>query len=55
MGPEGGSGGGTVLATGTPEKLITVEESYTGRYLKPILIRDTERTEALELQTSETV
>ncbi|UQZ33783.1 excinuclease ABC subunit UvrA [Paenibacillus sp. PK3_47] len=55
MGPEGGSGGGTVLATGTPEKLITVEESYTGRYLKPILLRDTERTKALELQTSDTV
>ncbi|MEK3717833.1 excinuclease ABC subunit UvrA [Paenibacillus sp. FSL R7-0333] len=55
MGPEGGSGGGTVLATGTPEKLITVEESYTGRYLKPVLIRDTERTQAMELQTSETV
>lgn len=55
MGPEGGSGGGTVLATGTPEKLITVAESYTGKYLKPILIRDTERTEALQLQTSETV
>ncbi|WP_238651049.1 excinuclease ABC subunit UvrA [Paenibacillus piscarius] len=55
MGPEGGSGGGTVLATGTPEKLITVEESYTGRYLKPILLRDTERTQALELQPSETV
>ncbi|WP_405104681.1 excinuclease ABC subunit UvrA [Paenibacillus sp. FSL K6-1217] len=55
MGPEGGSGGGTVLATGTPEKLISVEESYTGRYLKPVLIRDTERTQAMELQTSETV
>ncbi|MRN54352.1 excinuclease ABC subunit UvrA [Paenibacillus monticola] len=55
MGPEGGSGGGTVLATGTPEKIITVTESYTGRYLKPVLIRDTERTEALMLQTSETV
>ncbi|WP_438493110.1 excinuclease ABC subunit UvrA [Paenibacillus sp. IHBB 3054] len=55
MGPEGGSGGGTVLATGTPEKLITVAESYTGKYLKPILIRDTERTKALQLQTSETV
>lgn len=55
MGPEGGSGGGTVLATGTPEKLITVAESYTGKYLKPILIRDTERTEALQLQMSETV
>ncbi|MFC6648278.1 MULTISPECIES: excinuclease ABC subunit UvrA [Paenibacillus] len=55
MGPEGGSGGGTVLATGTPEKLISVEESYTGRYLKPVLIRDTERTLAMELQPSETV
>ncbi|WP_340005295.1 excinuclease ABC subunit UvrA [Paenibacillus sp. FSL K6-0276] len=54
MGPEGGSGGGTVLATGTPEKLITVTESYTGKYLKPVLIRDTERTEALMLETAET-
>lgn len=54
MGPEGGSGGGTVLATGTPEKLITVAESYTGKYLKPVLIRDTERTKALMLETAET-
>ncbi|OKP90650.1 excinuclease ABC subunit A [Paenibacillus sp. P3E] len=55
MGPEGGSGGGTVLATGTPEKIIKVEESYTGRYLKPVLLRDTERTKALELQTSDNI
>ncbi|MEK4483313.1 excinuclease ABC subunit UvrA [Paenibacillus sp. FSL R5-0876] len=55
MGPEGGSGGGTVLATGTPEKIITVTESYTGKYLKPVLIRDTERTEALMLETAETL
>lgn len=55
IGPEGGSGGGTVLATGTPEKLITVEESYTGKYLKPVLLRDTERTKAMELQPTETV
>lgn len=54
MGPEGGSGGGIVLATGTPEKIITVTESYTGKYLKPVLIRDTERTEALMLETAET-
>ncbi|WP_313639466.1 ATP-binding cassette domain-containing protein, partial [Paenibacillus sp.] len=54
MGPEGGSGGGTILATGTPEKIITVTESYTGKYLKPVLIRDTERTEALMLETAET-
>ncbi|WP_379135483.1 excinuclease ABC subunit UvrA [Paenibacillus sp. sgz500958] len=48
MGPEGGSGGGTVLATGTPEQLVKVEESYTGKYLKPVLIRDTERTKKLQ-------
>ncbi|MFD1776571.1 excinuclease ABC subunit UvrA [Paenibacillus rhizophilus] len=53
MGPEGGSGGGTVIATGTPEKIIEVSESYTGKYLKPILLRDTARTEALMLQAVE--
>ncbi|NGM82371.1 excinuclease ABC subunit UvrA [Paenibacillus sp. 7124] len=53
MGPEGGSGGGTVVATGTPEKIIEVPESYTGKYLKPILHRDRERTEALTLQAAE--
>ncbi|MGG1617628.1 excinuclease ABC subunit UvrA [Paenibacillus sp. NRS-1782] len=47
LGPEGGSGGGTILATGTPEQLVKVEESYTGRYLKPILERDTQRSLAL--------
>ncbi|AIQ65812.1 excinuclease ABC subunit A [Paenibacillus stellifer] len=53
MGPEGGSGGGTVIATGTPEQIIEVPDSYTGKYLKPVLLRDTERTEALDLQTAE--
>ncbi|KOR76321.1 excinuclease ABC subunit UvrA [Paenibacillus solani] len=47
LGPEGGSGGGTIIATGTPEELVKVPESYTGRYLKPILERDTKRTEEL--------
>ncbi|MBQ2061979.1 MAG: excinuclease ABC subunit UvrA [Oscillospiraceae bacterium] len=37
LGPEGGSGGGTVVATGTPEEVARVEESYTGQYLKRIL------------------
>lgn len=37
MGPEGGDEGGMVLATGTPEDIIQVEESYTGRYLKRVL------------------
>ena len=39
MGPEGGSGGGTVVATGIPEEICEVEESYTGQYLKGILNR----------------
>lgn len=37
LGPEGGDGGGTILATGTPEKLAQVPESYTGKYLKEVL------------------
>ncbi len=37
MGPEGGDGGGTVVATGTPEQIASCEESYTGQYLKEVL------------------
>jgi excinuclease ABC subunit A len=37
MGPEGGTGGGTVVATGSPEKVAGVEKSYTGQFLKPLL------------------
>jgi excinuclease ABC subunit A len=37
IGPEGGDGGGTVVATGTPEEVALVEASHTGRYLKPML------------------
>ncbi|WP_424967523.1 excinuclease ABC subunit UvrA [Dinoroseobacter sp. S375] len=37
IGPEGGDGGGTVVATGTPEKVAEVAESHTGHYLKPML------------------
>ncbi|CAM4463104.1 excinuclease ABC subunit UvrA [Paenibacillus macerans] len=48
LGPEGGSGGGTVIATGTPEEVVKVENSYTGRYLAPILERDAKRTKELE-------
>lgn len=43
LGPEGGDGGGTVVATGTPESICKVPQSYTGRFLKPVL----ERTKAL--------
>lgn len=37
LGPEGGEGGGTIIATGTPEEIATVSESYTGHYLKKVL------------------
>ncbi|WP_138753664.1 excinuclease ABC subunit UvrA [Paenibacillus sinopodophylli] len=47
LGPEGGNGGGMIVATGTPEQVIKVEQSYTGKYLKPILERDRARTVAL--------
>ncbi len=39
MGPEGGDGGGTVVAQGTPEEICRVKESFTGKYLKPYLDR----------------
>jgi excinuclease ABC subunit A len=37
MGPEGGNGGGTIVATGTPEQVAKNEKSYTGQFLKTIL------------------
>lgn len=43
LGPEGGDGGGTIIATGTPEEVAEAKQSYTGKYLKPILDRDRER------------
>ncbi|MCP3741549.1 excinuclease ABC subunit UvrA [Rossellomorea sp. BNER] len=43
LGPEGGDKGGTIVAQGTPEKVAEVKGSYTGKYLKPILVRDRDR------------
>lgn len=40
LGPEGGEGGGTIIATGTPEEIAQNKASYTGQYLKPVLERD---------------
>ena len=37
LGPEGGSGGGTLVACGTPEEVAACEASYTGQYLKKVL------------------
>ncbi|MEC1267702.1 excinuclease ABC subunit UvrA [Bacillus vallismortis] len=52
LGPEGGDGGGTIVASGTPEDITEVEESYTGRYLKPVMERDKKRMKSL-LDTKE--
>lgn len=47
LGPEGGDGGGQIVATGTPESIIKQKESFTGKYLKEIIDRDSKRMEAL--------
>ncbi len=47
MGPEGGGKGGWVLAEGTPEHVASIEKSYTGHYLRPMLERDQARELAL--------
>ncbi|MCY8947351.1 excinuclease ABC subunit UvrA [Bacillus atrophaeus] len=54
LGPEGGAGGGTIVASGTPEDVMEVKESYTGHYLKPVVERDRKRMKAL-IKAKETV
>ena len=39
IGPEGGDGGGEIVATGTPEDIVTEPRSWTGRFLKELLLR----------------
>jgi excinuclease ABC subunit A len=43
LGPDGGDGGGEIIAVGTPEEVAAVERSYTGQYLKPLLARQAGR------------
>ena len=45
LGPEGGDRGGQIIATGTPEEIVKVEQSYTGKYLQPVIERDRKRME----------
>ena len=47
LGPEGGEGGGEIVATGTPEAIAANERSYTGAYLKPLLARGDQRRAAV--------
>ena len=53
LGPEGGEGGGEIIATGTPEQIAENERSYTGKYLKKILERDNERMKKLIQETEQ--
>ncbi|WP_210395839.1 excinuclease ABC subunit UvrA [Motiliproteus sediminis] len=42
LGPEGGINGGQIIATGTPEQIAAAQQSHTGRFLKPLLARDSQ-------------
>ena len=46
LGPEGGEKGGTIVAAGTPEEIVKVKKSYTGKYLKPVLAEKISRKAA---------
>jgi excinuclease ABC subunit A len=46
LGPEGGSGGGEIIASGTPEQVACCEHSFTGQYLKPVLEKDCNPSQA---------
>ncbi len=46
LGPEGGDGGGRIIATGPPEKIAASPDSYTGTYLAPVLVRQRRRRAA---------
>ncbi len=48
IGPEGGDGGGDVVATGTPEDVAEIEKSYTGQFLKELLYRRNKTQDAAE-------
>ncbi len=46
LGPEGGSGGGQIIATGTPEEVAKTKGSFTGQFLAPMLKKRTRRKAA---------
>ncbi len=50
LGPEGGNGGGTIVASGTPEQVARCKKSYTGRFLAPLLERDRARMEGIAVE-----
>ena len=48
LGPEGGDGGGEIVASGTPEQVAKEKRSYTGQFLKPVLAKARRGREAVE-------
>jgi excinuclease ABC subunit A len=53
LGPEGGDGGGEIVATGTPEDIAAVKRSYTGAFLKPVLARGGEGKRKRRIEAAE--
>jgi excinuclease ABC subunit A len=53
LGPEGGDGGGEIVATGTPEDIAAVKRSYTGQFLKPVLARGGEGKRKRRIEAAE--
>jgi excinuclease ABC subunit A len=53
LGPEGGDGGGTIVAQGTPEAIARVSSSHTGQFLKPVLMRAASHKRAAAKQAAE--
>ena len=52
LGPEGGNGGGEIIATGTPEDVANNAASHTGNFLKPVLERENGNSAGARAQTS---
>jgi excinuclease ABC subunit A len=48
LGPEGGDGGGEIVAAGTPEDVVRAKRSYTGQFLAPVLTRRPQRKKRIE-------
>ena len=48
LGPEGGDGGGEIVASGTPEDIVKAKRSYTGQFLAPVLGREAKRKKRIE-------
>lgn len=55
MGPEGGDGGGNIIAKGTPEKIAQAKKSYTGQFLKRLFARATRQKHAGRQKTLDKV